>query len=153
MSATTEPSARLLENTRESRHPRCIVCGRKNECGLGLKFRLLPDGGVEAEISCPDTFEGYEDILHGGVISSMLDGAMTNCLFARGLNAFTAELNVRFRHAIHTRVPMTVRAHVTRQTPPIHVLEAQILQERTVKATASGKFVEKGVSSINNPPA
>jgi acyl-coenzyme A thioesterase PaaI-like protein len=36
-------------------------------------------------------------MLHGGVISSILDGTMTNCLFAHGTVAVTAELRVRFR--------------------------------------------------------
>lgn len=41
----------------------------------------------------------YIDLLHGGIASTLLDAAMTHCLLSKGIEALTAELNVRF----HTR--------------------------------------------------
>lgn len=38
----------------------------------------------------------YEGQLHGRVISSLLDAAMTHCLFHHGIEAVTGELYVRF---------------------------------------------------------
>lgn len=143
MSAITKPAGDLLERTQASAHPRCVVCGRGQQCGLGLRFSLREDGGVESTFQCQEQFQGYEGILHGGVTSSLLDGAMTNCLFARGIVAVTAEMTVRFRHPIALDTSLAVSAHVTRSQAPLHIVEARIVQNGQVKAKAVGKFMER----------
>jgi len=40
-----------------------------------MEFDVDDDGGVQATFQCVESFEGYPGILHGGVISSILDGA------------------------------------------------------------------------------
>ena len=145
MCATTESSqssSELLEATRSDLHPRCIVCGRESPAGLGLKFQVQPDGGVSASFDCRRDFEGYDGMLHGGVISSIADGAMTNCLFAHGITAVTAELNVRFRHPIELGTPLGVTAKITRGTVPLFCVEAELTQAGQLKAKATGKFME-----------
>lgn len=146
MSVTTEPAQDMLEQISESQHPHCIVCGQAADCGLGLRFRSLPDGSVEAEFACPARYQGYEGMLHGGVTSSLLDGAMTNCLFAHSIAAVTAEMTVRFRHPIAVGQSLVARAHITRSQPPLHIVEAEIVQTGQVKAKATGKFMERPLS-------
>ncbi len=143
MSATTEPTAELLHSTRDGQHARCVVCGQPGRPGLGLAFEVADDGSVSATFDCAATFEGYPGMLHGGVISAIADGAMTNCLFARGVVAVTAELNVRFRHPVELGTPLTVTAQVTRQAAPLWVLEARLIQEGQLRVKATGKFMEK----------
>ena len=145
MPATTKPnqsSSELLEATRSDMHPRCIVCGRSGPAGLGLKFQVQPDGSVSASFDCRKDFEGYDGMLHGGVISAIADGAMTNCLFAHGITAVTAELNVRFRHPVELGEPLTVTAKITRRTAPLFCVEAKLTQADQIKVTATGKFME-----------
>lgn len=140
MSATIEPRQELLDRTREQVHPYCIICGSHGH-GLHLHFRLIDDGGVEAAFACPDLYQGYDRILHGGVTSSLLDAAMTNCLFAHGVSAVTAEMTIRFRHPITIGRPVTVRAHLQRAQNPLYVVEADLAQDMQIKATARGKFM------------
>lgn len=143
MPVTTNPSRELLEATRHDMHPRCVVCGRPGAAGLGLEFQVQADGGVTASFGCHDKFEGYGGMLHGGVISAIADGAMTNCLFAHGIVAVTAEITVRFRHPVELNAPLVVRAHITRSQAPLHVVEAEIVQDGQIKAKATGKFMER----------
>jgi uncharacterized protein (TIGR00369 family) len=143
MSVITEPAQDVLERTRQAAHPRCVVCGQAAECGLGLHFSLRDDGGVEARFECKARFQGYEGLLHGGVTSSVLDGAMTNCLFAHGIVAVTAEMTVRFGHPVELDAPLVVRAYITRSQAPLHIVEAQIVQKGQIKAKAVGKFMER----------
>jgi acyl-coenzyme A thioesterase PaaI-like protein len=121
-------------------HAGCYVCGRANGHGLGLEFRRNAQGGVEAVFACQTVFEGYPDMLHGGIICTLLDGAMTNCLFAHGV---TAELKVRFRHPVVTRRPARVRAWITETVRPLHELAAELVQNNQIMATAQAKFLEK----------
>jgi acyl-coenzyme A thioesterase PaaI-like protein len=46
---------------------------------------------------------------------------MTNCLFAHGIVAVTAEMTVRFRHPIKTGVPVIARARIARSQRLLHV--------------------------------
>ncbi len=142
MSAITKPGEQLLEQAQKRFHPFCVICSRANECGLGLQFELRDDGSVEACFDCQEAFQGYEKILHGGITSSLLDGAMTNCLFAHGLVAVTAELKVKFRHPIEVGKPLVTRARIKHSMRPLHEVEAELFQEDQLKAKAVGKFME-----------
>lgn len=143
MPATTNPSQPLLEQTRVAAHPRCAVCNPSLQSAFGLDYVWRESGGVEAVFTCPEHCEGYPGLLHGGVISSLLDGAMTNCLFAHGVVALTAKLAVRFRHPVALATPLVVRARLARSQPPLHVVESHLEQDGKVKAKALGTFMER----------
>jgi len=86
---------------------------------------------------------GYEDQLHGGVISSLLDSAMTNCLFSHGKTAVTAELKVRYRKPVLVGVNAVIRAWIHESFSRLCILKAEVLQDDEVKVKATGKFVEQ----------
>ena len=132
-----------LAETQARAHANCVICSPSNDRGLALEFALSGDGAVEAVFDCDKAFEGYVNMLHGGVISSLLDGAMTSCMFAHGCSAVTAELNVRFRHPVVVSQAATVRAWATRFAPPLYVVKGEVLQNGQVKATATGKFMDQ----------
>lgn len=140
---TTEFADDALQDLRARAHSNCVVCSLANERGLHLEFSTSEDGSVQARFDCDTIFEGYGGMLHGGVIAMLLDAAMTNCLFAHGHPGVTAELTVRYRHPVHTGGRATVRAWVERCSPPLHVLRAELTQNRQLKATACGKFLKQ----------
>jgi acyl-coenzyme A thioesterase PaaI-like protein len=128
---------------RDDSRPGCVVCCPSNGHGLGLEFHVAYDGAVEASFACNRIFQGYPATLHGGVISALLDGTMTNCLFAHGHASLTVELSVGFRHPVAADHPAMVRAWITSGTRPIHELAAELIQNGRVKAAAKAKFFEK----------
>jgi len=150
MSAITEPAQDILEQTQQSAHPSCILCGNSQEGGLGLCFSLSADGGVEAHFDCPSHWQGYAGILHGGITSALLDGAMTHCLFARAIIAVTGEMTVRFRHPIDLHTPLVIQAQIVRSQRPLHLLQARITQDGHVKAKAKGKFMERSAATYRS---
>jgi len=109
---------------------------------LQLKFNLCENGSVATGFQLDESLEGYPGIPHGGVISLIFDGAMGNCLFAQGCTPVTAELNIRFRHPIVMHKSTTVSARIVRSSNSLYVLEAEIIQNGQIKATAEGKFVD-----------
>jgi uncharacterized protein (TIGR00369 family) len=143
MPATTESHRDLLDATRRRAHNGCVVCDPSNAAGLGLAFTVIDDGAVRAAFNVGPDLQGYSGVVHGGVISSVLDGAMTNCLFARGIVAVTGEMTVRFRHPVRVDAPAEVTARLTRRQVPLSVLEAEIAQAGRVVATATGKFMDQ----------
>lgn len=115
-----------------------------NERSLRLEFVESGNGEVQALFDCTDDFEGYAGRIHGGVVAALVDGAMTNCLFAHGVSAVTAELNVRFRHPVITGKVAIVRAWIERSTTRLYVVGSEIVQDRQTKATALGQFMKSG---------
>jgi len=144
---TTETAEAGLRHIRASAHPNCVVCSHANVQGMQLQFAETGEGEVQARFDCSSGFEGYTGMLHGGVVASLLDGAMMNCLFARGISAVTADLAVRFRHPVVIDTPATVCARIERSSPPRHLVKAEIVQGGQVKATATGKFMEQARSA------
>jgi uncharacterized protein (TIGR00369 family) len=138
---TTNPSVVALKAMQRQHHPGCLVCGAC-EAGLDLDFNLAEDGAVEATFDCASALQGYPDRLHGGIICTLIDGAMTNCLFAHGLAGVTAELKVRFRRAAVLGKPARVRAHISERLAPLFRLRAEVVQEAAVVASAEGTFVD-----------
>ena len=73
----------------------------------------------------------------------LLDAAMTNCLFARGIPAVTGRLNIRFRHPVKLGANAVIHAWVIEQYPPLYVLKAELAQEGKVCALADAKFFQE----------
>ncbi len=121
-------------------HPACVVCGTRNATGLGLRFVECGDEAVTATFACPQRYQGYPDRLHGGVIAMLLDAAMTHCLFAKGIQAVTARLDLRYRHPVQVDREAVVRAQLVNRYPPLYTLKAELVQEDVVCASAEAKF-------------
>ena len=124
-------------------HQRCVACGNANVKGLHLRFDTSIDGSVKGKFQCSEIFEGYSGILHGGIISLILDSAMGNCMFARGLATVTVEMTTKYKHPVVTKQDATVSAKITRVSHPLYLLEAEIVQDGKVKAIATGKYYDQ----------
>ena len=138
MPATTDSSDVLAPI-----HENCVICGTSNDRGLHVRYTPLDDGGVQASFKCEKSFEGYPGKIHGGVISALLDGTMTHCIFADGCAGVTGELKVRYRHPVVVGQTAIVRGRITRASGPLYITEAQLLQDGCVKAIATAKFMAR----------
>lgn len=111
--------------------------------GLALRYASQPDGSVAATFRGNCALEGYSGLLHGGVIAALLDGAMTNCLFAQGLPALTVELKVRYHASVAAAEEILVRAWLEDDAHGLYQLRAELTQAGAVKANATGKFMRR----------
>lgn len=132
-----------VESFLRQEHPRCFVCGTENSRGMQVKFIHLPDGSVEADACCLTEYQGYKGIMHGGLISSLLDEAMTQCMLARKTPALTAKLEVRYVHTVAIDSRLKVHARLVHSRPPLHELEAVVIKNGVVAARAKAMFYEK----------
>lgn len=122
-------------------HTRCFACGAENKDGLGLAFSEDDDGGVAAECVVSDQYQGYRGVVQGGIFATILDSAMTNCLFYHGIEAMTARLNIRFRKPVLVGVILKVNARLKGRSGRVFDLESVIRQDGQVKAVATAKFM------------
>jgi len=123
-------------------HQNCLMCSKK-PWSLGLCFYAIGDGWVCSEFQSHEKLQGYDGILHGGIISSLLDAAMTNCLFHHGIKALTGELLVRFLHPISCDSKLEVRAHILSESSPLYIVKAELIHEDKIMAKAEAKFMRR----------
>jgi acyl-coenzyme A thioesterase PaaI-like protein len=77
----------------------CVVCGPENPAGLRLNFNCSPDEAT-AEWRPTRAWESFQGVIHGGIVTAVLDEAMSKAIIARHCEALTAELRVRFRRRV-----------------------------------------------------
>ncbi len=118
-----------------------------------MKFAVQDDGSVSASFLGHSALQGYPGFLHGGMIASLLDGAMTDCLFAHGHVAMTGELKVRYNKPVHIGQEIVIRGWITQSLSPLHLLKAELKQAGCIKATASAKSVESDGRTETKPVA
>ena len=117
-----EAAQARLDAGRFKHHPHCVVCWDRHPFGLQVDYRVTGVHGVEGVFGCGKSYEGYEGVVHGGIVSSLLDGAMASCMLAMGLDAYTAELRVRYRGKVRTGRPAVLRGRWLRGEGPLHLL-------------------------------
>ena len=132
-----------LVDMQNRHHKTCLVCGKPHSGGLHARFQMRKDGSVEASLSCGTTNAGYKKLVHGGIIASLLDGAMINCLFSYGIAAVTGEMTTRILHPVPVQASIIVRGWLEKNREPLYILKAELCHNGRISAKASGKFVNK----------
>jgi acyl-coenzyme A thioesterase PaaI-like protein len=84
------------------------------------------DGTISAEWRPTENWEGFEGIVHGGIISTVLDEAMSKAIAARSYEAMTGELRVRFRHYVAAGEDLRIRGWVVETVKRLIKAEATL---------------------------
>jgi len=120
----------------------CFVCGDNNPQGLRIRF-FEDSGKAVAEYTPPEAYQGYEGILHGGLISTLLDEIMAKALLANERQGMTVEMQVRFKKAVPVNQPLRLIGRVTGVQGRLTETAGELLgADGTVYANATGKFLE-----------
>jgi acyl-coenzyme A thioesterase PaaI-like protein len=80
------------------------VCGLENPYGLHLRFYDTGPGEVTVECILPEEYQGYPDVVHGGIVAAILDEAAGRSLMNGDPPRFmfTAKLDIRYRKNVPT---------------------------------------------------
>ena len=120
----------------------CFVCGEKNPGGLRLRFEIDREKQtLKTTFTANPIFQGYDGIVHGGIVSTLLDEAMAKLAYELGYQAITASLEVRFKRPAPILEPLFVYGEITG------------VNKRLVKARGSitkkdGTLLAEGTSSL-----
>ncbi|RKU19221.1 PaaI family thioesterase [Candidatus Poribacteria bacterium] len=134
----------------------CFVCGMKNPFGFQVKPEIIGNGAsVRIECTPAEHLQGWANILHGGILSTLLDEAITYV----GISTFdqpavTAQLEVRFRNPAPTAVKLHVSAERIKVSKRLVEAKAEVtLSDGTLIATGTGKVVPVGENFAPKVPA
>lgn len=118
----------------------CFVCGPENSTGLQAVFSMDRDNLSSCcHLILEERFQGWQGVVHGGVIASLLDEA---CIYAgRSLaeSLVTAELSVRYRKPVPAGVKVTVRGKVLERRRKVLKAQARLEIDGDLYAEAEAR--------------
>jgi uncharacterized protein (TIGR00369 family) len=121
-------------------YPNCFVCGDKNKIGLKVEF-FYDDGKAKAQYTPTKEFEGYRNILHGGILSTLLDEVMIYAIVAQGIITVTVQMEVKFKKPAKIGETLYLEGQITHDKGKILETEGKIFtKDGTIVASSKGKF-------------
>ncbi|WP_432798832.1 PaaI family thioesterase [Poriferisphaera sp. WC338] len=128
---------------RDRLHTGCFACDDGHLFGLKLRC-ALKDGGERAvgRFKAADWMRSYAGCMHGGLVSTLLDSAMTQFLLLHGEEAVTGTLEVRFRHPADLEGMFEVVAWRGERRGRVHRMRSELRDgDGMVVAEARAQFV------------
>jgi uncharacterized protein (TIGR00369 family) len=149
-SVTTDDSARAKRHAAvvlKTEPHSCFGCGELNEAGLHLELHLEP-GCCWTELVIPDRFQGWEGVVHGGVLSTILDEVMSWSLIERDSWGVTARISVDFKQPVFVGRRVRAVGRVVEDRRRLVMTAGSILDAETGTelATAQATFVTVNVA-------
>jgi len=122
------------------KYENCLVCGDKNEIGMNLSFDY--NGEVAAtEYTAESRFEGYKEVLHGGILTAILDEVMAKAIFGKKILVATVEIKVKFKKPVKTGQKIRLEGRYTGERGSlVFATSRAILPDGSLAAEAEGKF-------------
>jgi len=124
------------------RYKHCFVCGSQNPAGIRLGF-TVHDGRVETSFVPRPEHCGYRGVVHGGVLTAVLDECMGWTIIGRRKTmSITAELTLRFKKRAMAGQRLFVSAECVDCRSRLMTARGQITDEEgNVLCTGQGKFI------------
>jgi len=118
----------------------CFVCGPENPIGLQAEFVTDgPNGTSSAALKLAADYQGWQDVVHGGIIASLLDEACIYACRGKAHQCVTAELQIRYRKPVPVGVQVEVTGQLTDSSRKVWQASAQLTIDKTVYAEATAK--------------
>jgi uncharacterized protein (TIGR00369 family) len=129
----------------------CYGCGEDNQYGLKLKLQFDDDTKTAyGQFSAHEMLEGPPNIIHAGVIASILDETMITVNKYLETIALTSELTIRYLQPAFIKEVLYIRGWYVKKSKRVIENRAEIENEMgKIVARAKGKYIE--VEDIPQP--
>lgn len=125
----------------EQIYDRCFVCGKANPIGLKLDFSYDESGAAFATLAIDEVFAGYPGVIHGGILSTLLDEVMAKAVIHHGKTAVTARMSVAYRRFLRSGQTVTIKGWITKAKSRTLTTAATISDKSGIYAEAEAIFV------------
>jgi len=118
----------------------CFVCGKNNPRGLHINVRYRPEEmAAETELALPREYQGWADVIHGGILSTLLDEMMAHAVWRFAGPGLTISMEVRFHTPLKPDEAIRVRGALITLNGNRRTAEAEIIRTGDGQKIASAK--------------
>ena len=111
---------------------RCFVCGKNNDRGLQFEFRFNKETNeAESNILFAGYYQGWKGIVHGGLLSTVLDEIQIKAASFNNYRCVTAELTIKYKRPVKTENQYFLRSKITNITEKIIYTEASLIDNNS----------------------
>lgn len=120
----------------------CFACGDLNPEGLHMQV-TRDNGTAQAEVTLRQTHQGWQDIAHGGMVSTILDEIMAHAIVEREPQAATVEMKIRFSQKVPLEVPLFTKGWIVEQKRRLIITKSELRRKDNdqLLARAEAKFM------------
>lgn len=110
----------------------CFGCSPDNPIGLNMEF--YTDGeSIVSEWDPQNHFQGYVNVLHGGIQATLMDEIASWLVYALLDTAgVTANLNVNYLKPVYINGPIQIKARLKERGERKAIIKAEILNEKGI---------------------
>ncbi|MCA9396195.1 MAG: PaaI family thioesterase [Candidatus Omnitrophica bacterium] len=94
----------------------CFGCGSENPAGLKLKLCPADDNSMICAFTPQRIHQGFKGVVHGGLISLIFDEIAVNHLRHLGLEAVSANMQIRLLRPAKTLSPLNFCSKIIKET-------------------------------------
>ena len=117
----------------------CFGCGRDNPIGLKLSFQW--DGKTaRAEFTPTKFYQGWSGVVHGGIITCILDEAMIYAALFEGMNCVTAKMQVKLGRPASINEPLVITSSGTKKT-------RKLVETKAAVASKDGTLIAESTAT------
>jgi len=120
----------------------CFVCGRGNPHGMQAPFETHREGHTAScRMVIPSRYQGWRDVIHGGILATLLDEACVHACRTIGPFPVTAEISVKFKKPVPPGAEIFVRGEVIQQRRRVLLARGRLEINGQVYAEAEAKVL------------
>jgi len=116
----------------------CFACGPLNPIGLRMEVSFQ-DNKAFSRLSLRREFQGWKDMVHGGVVATILDEIMAHAVIHYIGQAVTTSLQITYRAPLHVEDEIEVVGYVAERKRRLAIARAEISIPGGDKVIATGE--------------
>ncbi|MCB2192024.1 MAG: PaaI family thioesterase [Deltaproteobacteria bacterium] len=122
----------------------CFACGARNVYGLRMRVAYEDDAAV-CRLTLGRQYQGWDEIAHGGIVSTVLDEIMAYAVINFVGQGLTTRMETTYRKAVPLGQPIKAVGRVTSHRGRMAAAEGRIYlaEDDTLLAEATARWIIK----------
>jgi uncharacterized protein (TIGR00369 family) len=132
----------------------CFACGTDNPIGLNLQFYQIGEA-VCTDIALDKVYEGWEGMVHGGIISTLIDEVMSwTIMYSKKVFLVTRNMNIKYVKPVMIGTPLRVKGRLVDDSEPPRIKASAEIRDHDGRllVKGSGEFVAVPKEKLNAIP-
>jgi acyl-coenzyme A thioesterase PaaI-like protein len=122
----------------------CFACGARNPIGIRMQVKYLEDSmAAQSLLALPREFQGWQEVIHGGILATMLDEIMMHAVWHFAGAGVTLGMEVQFRQPLAPEELVLVRGRLTESKGRRLKAQGEIIRQTDNRLIANslGRFL------------